>query len=55
MLIDFQNEQDYLLQDVKEKVKNAVSIEEKVKVEVEAMNNQSKKLFTNVSSWTKIC
>lgn len=45
MLIDFQNEQDYLLQDVKEKVKNAVSIEEKVKVEVEAMNNQSKKLF----------
>ena len=45
MLINFQKEQDYLLQDVKEKVKNAVSIEEKVKVEVQAMNNQSKKLF----------
>ena len=45
MLIDFQKEQDYLLQEVKEKVKNAVSIEEKVKVEVEAMNNQSKRLF----------
>ncbi len=45
MLIEFQNEQDYLLKEVKEKVKNSLSIEEKVKVEVEAMDKESKRLF----------
>lgn len=48
-LLEFQNEQDYLLKEIKEKVKNAVSVEEKMKVEVSAMDKQSKKLFRLVS------
>ena len=49
MLLDFQNEQDYLLKEVREKVKNATTVEEKVKVEVETMNRQSSKLFKFLS------
>ncbi len=44
-LLDFQNEQDYLLREVQEKIKNAVSVEERVKVEVEALNLQSRRLL----------
>lgn len=45
MLLEFQNEQDYLLRQVQEKMQNAVSVEEKVKVEMEAMDLQSRRLM----------
>lgn len=48
-IISFQEEQELLLKEVKEKVKNALTIQEKVKVEVEAMDKQSKKLFRFLS------
>ena len=44
-LLSFQYEQDMLLKEVKYKVKNATSISEKVKVETEAMNIQSRRLL----------
>lgn len=44
-LLAFQNEQDSLLREIREKVKNATSVEEKIEVQVQAMNRQSKKLF----------
>lgn len=44
-LLSFQNEQDILLREIREKVKNATSVEEKVEVQVQAMNRQSKRLF----------
>ena len=40
-IIEFQKEQEALLRSIQEKVRNATSIEEKVKVEVEVMNRQS--------------
>ncbi len=48
-LLDFQNEQDHLLREVQEKIENAVSVEEKVKVEVAAMNRQSRRLLRLLS------
>lgn len=44
-LLAFQNEQDILLREIREKVRNATSVEEKVEVQVQAMNRQSKRLF----------
>lgn len=44
-LLAFQNEQDLLLKEIREKVRNATSVEEKVEVQVQAMNRQSKRLF----------
>ncbi len=44
-LLEFQNEQDYLLKQIREKMAHAVSIEEKVKIEAQAMNKQSKRLL----------
>lgn len=44
-LLAFQNEQDLLLREIREKVRNATSVEEKVEVQVQAMNRQSKRLF----------
>lgn len=48
-LWEFQNEQDLLLREVEEKIRNAVSVEEKVKVEIEAMNKHSKRLLELLS------
>ncbi len=45
-LIAFQNDQDNLLIDLEEKVKNSVSITEKATYQVKAMNKQSKKLLS---------
>lgn len=44
-LLAFQHEQDLLLKEVKEKVKNATTVQEKVEIEVEAMNRQSRRLL----------
>ena len=44
-LLDFQYEQDQILKEVREKVKNAISIQEKVEVQITAMNRQTKKIF----------
>lgn len=44
-LLAFQYDQDSLLKEVREKVANATSVSEKVEVEVEAMNKQSRKLL----------
>lgn len=44
-LLEFQSEQDFLLREVAEKIENAITIEEKVKVEIAAMNSQSRKLL----------
>jgi len=44
-LLVFQNEQDRILKEVREKVNNALTIEEKVEVQVEAMNKQSKRFL----------
>lgn len=44
-LIDFQNEQDRLLKEIKEKMKTATTVQEKVEVQVQAMNVQSKRLL----------
>lgn len=48
-LLAFQDEQDRILREVREKVKNAVSVQEKVEVQVEAMNRQSARLFRLLS------
>ena len=44
-LLKIQYEQERILKEVQEKVKNAVSIQEKVEVQVEVMNRQSRKIF----------
>lgn len=44
-LLAFQHEQELLLKEVKEKVKNATTVQEKAEIEVEAMNRQSRKLL----------
>ncbi len=44
-LLTFQYEQDSLLKEVREKVRNATSVQEKVEVQVEAMNRQSRRLL----------
>lgn len=43
-LIDFQNSQDMLLRELREKVANAMTVTDKVKVEFEFMNRQSRSL-----------
>ena len=48
-LLEFQSEQDFLLREVAEKIENAITIEEKVKVEIAAMNAQSRKLLQLLS------
>lgn len=45
-LLQFQDEQDRILRDIEEKIKNATTVEERVKVEVKAMNKQSKHLLS---------
>lgn len=45
LLLDFQYEQDKALKELKEKLDQAVTIEEKVKVEVQAMTDQSRRLM----------
>ena len=44
-LLEFQNEQDIILKDIREKVKNAVTVSERVEVQVQAMNRQSRRLL----------
>lgn len=44
-LLKFQNEQDHLLNEIREKMKNATRIEEKVEIEVKALSFQSAKLM----------
>ena len=44
-LLVFQNEQDMLLKEIKEKVRNSVSVSEKVEVQMEAMSKQSRRLL----------
>ena len=43
-LLDFQNDQDRLLKELKEKVANAISVTDKVRVEFEFMNIQNRRL-----------
>ncbi len=45
LLLNFQYEQDKALKELKEKIDQAVTIEEKVKVEVQAMTEQSRRLM----------
>ena len=44
-LLKFQYEQDALLREVQEKVRDAVSVQEKVEVEVQAMSRQSRRFL----------
>lgn len=44
-LLQLQNEQDYLLRDVQNKINQAETVSEKAKVQVEALNLQSEKLL----------
>ncbi len=44
-LLRFQSEQDFLLRDIREKMANATRIEEKVEIEIQAMNLQSGRLL----------
>ena len=44
-LLNFQNEQDALLKDIQEKVRNAVTVSERVQVEVQAMNISTRRLL----------
>ena len=44
-LLDFQYEQDALLQEAREKVRDALTVEEKVKVEMKILDNQSRRLL----------
>lgn len=48
-LLKFQYEQDALLKEVQEKVRDAVSVQERVQVEVQAMNFQSRRLLRMLS------
>jgi len=48
-LLDFQYEQDALLQEAREKVRDAMTIEEKVKVEMKILDNQSKRLLRMIA------
>lgn len=44
-LLEFQYQQDALLKEIRDKVKNATTITEKVKVEFQGMNRQSRRLM----------
>lgn len=44
-LIDFETKQDIILRDLEEKIKDSTSIEEKVRIKVVAINNQSNELL----------
>jgi len=48
-LVKFQDEQNALLKEVQEKVLNAVDVQEKVQVEVEAMSRQSRRLLRMIT------
>lgn len=48
MLLKHQNEQDHALKDIKEKLENAVTEEEKVIIKAKEMDKQSKKLLSIV-------
>ena len=48
MLLKFQNDQDHALKDIKEKLENAVTEEEKVIIKAKEMDKQSKKLLSIV-------
>ena len=48
-LIEFQRQQDALLKEVQEKVANAVTVSERVQVEMEAMNLQSRRLLRRLT------
>ncbi len=48
-LAKFQKDQEALLQELQYKLEHAVSVEEKVRVEVEAMNEQTKKILRLLS------
>lgn len=48
-LIEFQKQQDALLKEVQEKVANAVTVSERVQVEMEAMNLQSRRLLRRLT------
>lgn len=48
-LADFQREQELLVKEVAEKVRKAVTIEEKVEVQVQALNRQSRRLLRLLS------
>ncbi len=48
-LADFQREQELLVKEVAEKVRKAVTVEEKVEVQVQAMNRQSRRLLRLLS------
>lgn len=44
-LLKFQNEQDFILNDIKEKMKQATSVDEKVEIQIKALSYQSAKLI----------
>lgn len=44
-LMNFQYEQDYLLKELEQKIKESATIQEQVRYQVELMNNQSKRLL----------
>ena len=44
-LLKFQSDQDFILNDIREKMQNATRIEEKVDIQVKSLNNQSSKLM----------
>ena len=48
MLLKFQNDQDHALKDIKEKLENAVTEEEKIIIKAKEMDKQSKKLLSIV-------
>ena len=48
-LLDFQYEQDALLQEAHEKVRDALTVEEKVKVEMKILDNQSRRLLRMIA------
>lgn len=48
-LLDFQYEQDALLQEAREKVRDALTVEEKVKVEMKILDNQSRRLLRMIA------
>ena len=48
-LIDFQEEQEFLLREVREKINNAVSVTERVEVQMKAMNRNSLKLLRQLT------
>ena len=48
-LVEFQKEQELLLQEIKTKIDNAVSVSERVQVEMEAMSLQSRRLLRRLT------